>query len=118
MRADNLKRHVKSRHLKKSCAAPLSLEENKLAEKNRSAVSDDADIAAATPDGVKLGFGKFETIDNNQSSLNPKIQKLMNELPSSSKRRRTKADIIGYNSDVSDTDEDDNNTTRVQSSRQ
>ena len=88
MRADNLKRHIKSKHLKNSCAAHL--EENKLAGQKRSLVSDDE---------IKFGSGKFKPVDN--QSRNIKIQ---NEIPS---KRRTKADIIGY-SDGSETDEDDN----------
>ena len=100
MRSDNLKRHVKVSHLKNSRAVP-SLEENKLAGKKRSLVFDD-DIARV--DGIKIGSGKFETGDNNQSR-NPEIQ---NEIPS---KRRTKADIIGY-SDASDTSEDDNTESK------
>ena len=103
MRADNLKRHVKTMHLKNSCAAPTSSEENKLAGKKRSAVSDDDDDIA-TLDRIKAGSGKVETVDNNQSR-NLKIQ---NEIPS---KRRTKAGIIGY-SDASDTDEDDNTESK------
>ena len=96
MRSDNLKRHVKTRHLNNSCAAPPSLEENKLAGKKRSIPEE-----ISTLDGIKFGSGKSETADNNQSR-NPEIQ---NEIPSKS---RTKADIIGY-SDARYTDEDDNN---------
>ena len=55
MRADNLKRHIKSKHLKNCCAAPL--DENKLVGQKRSLVSDD--------DEIKFGSGKFETVDNN-----------------------------------------------------
>ena len=74
MREDNLKRHVKTMHLKNSCAAPTSSEENKLAGKKRSAVSDDDDDDdIATLDRIKVGSGKVEIVNNNQSR-NLKIQ--------------------------------------------
>ena len=76
MRSDNLKRHVKSSHLKNFCAAPPlhpSVEGNKLAGQKRSVPAD-----IATLDGMKFGSGKFETVNN--QSRNPKIQKLVNEI--------------------------------------
>ena len=56
MRADNLKRHVKTMHLKNSCAAPPSLEENKFAGQKTSISADIATLA-----GIKFGSGRFET---------------------------------------------------------